>query len=65
MGDSPENSVVSQYQQSWDHENLYIVGSGSMPTIGTSNTTATLAALCYMTSEHILNKLGVISSQTS
>lgn len=65
MGDSPETSVVTKYQQSWDHENLYIVGSGSMPTIGTSNTTLTLAGLCYMTSEHINRKLGAISSQTS
>ncbi len=54
MGTSLENSVVNSKQQSWDHENLYLIGSGSMPSIGTSNTTVTLAALCFMTAEHIL-----------
>ena len=32
-----------QQQRSWDHENLYLVGAGSMPSVGTSNTTLTLA----------------------
>jgi choline dehydrogenase-like flavoprotein len=33
------------------------VGSGSMPTIGTSNTTLTLAAICFRTAESIGNEL--------
>ena len=36
-------------QRSWDHENLYLAGGGSMPSIGTSNITLTLAALCFRT----------------
>nr|WP_258316367.1 GMC family oxidoreductase [Cylindrospermopsis raciborskii] len=35
---------MDQNLKSWDHPNLYLVGSGSMPTIGTSNTTVTIAA---------------------
>ena len=35
MGASPRDSVVDDEQRSWDHENLYLVGGGSMPTIGT------------------------------
>lgn len=54
MGDCKEASVVNEKQQSWDYPNLYLIGSGSMPSIGTSNTTLTLAALCYITAEHIL-----------
>ncbi|WP_440906207.1 GMC family oxidoreductase [Catenovulum sp. SX2] len=57
MGTSAENSVVNENQQSWDHANLYLIGSGSMPTIGTSNTTLTLAALVFKTTEDIINKL--------
>lgn len=59
MGTQPTNSVVDDKQKSWDHSNLYLVGAGSMPTIGTSNTTLTLAALCFRTAEDIhleLNK---------
>jgi choline dehydrogenase-like flavoprotein len=54
MGTSPANSVVNDMQQSWDHRNLYLVGSGTFPTIATANPTLTLAALCLRTAEHIL-----------
>jgi choline dehydrogenase-like flavoprotein len=47
MGSYPHDTVVDLDQRSWDHENLYLVGGGSMPGIGTSNVTLTLAALCY------------------
>jgi len=57
MGSSPDNSVVDQYQQSWDHPNLYIVGCGSMPTVGTSNPTLTGVALSIMSAEHMFHGL--------
>jgi len=57
MGTNAQNSVVDENQKSWDHSNLYLIGSGSMPTIGTSNTTLTLAALCYKTTEYITQEL--------
>jgi choline dehydrogenase-like flavoprotein len=57
MGTDPSNSVVDATQRTWDHENLYLVGGGSMPTIGTSNTTLTIAALCFKTAEHIIDQL--------
>ena len=58
MGTSARDSVVDFRQRSWDHDNLYLVGAGSMPTIGTSNTTLTLAALCFQSAEHIARDLG-------
>ena len=54
MGENAGTSVVDSYQRAWGHPNLFIVGPGSMPTIGTSNTTLTVAALCYRTVDHIL-----------
>lgn len=57
MGTNPRDSVVDANQRSWDHDNLYLAGGGSMPTIGSSNITLTVAALCYKTSEHILGRL--------
>lgn len=45
MGKSPSDSVVDPYQQHWQARNLFVVGGGSMVTVGTSNPTLTLAAL--------------------
>jgi choline dehydrogenase-like flavoprotein len=57
MGSAPEDSVVDSTQRSWDHKNLYLVGGGSMPTIGTSNVTLTIAAMCFRTVRHIESEL--------
>jgi choline dehydrogenase-like flavoprotein len=58
MGDDPATSVVDDCQRSWDHENLFVVGAGSMPTISTANPTSTLAALAYRTVDALLDDLG-------
>ena len=58
MGTDKATSVVDTDQRSWDHDNLYLVGGGSMPSIGTSNVTLTLAALCFRTSRAMLKHLG-------
>jgi glucose dehydrogenase len=55
MGSSSKDSVVDSYQRSWDHNNLYLVGSGVFPTTGTANPTLTIAALCLRTAERIIN----------
>jgi choline dehydrogenase-like flavoprotein len=57
MGTDPGRSVVDQDQRSWDHENLYLVGGGSMPSIGTSNITLTIGALCFKSANHIIEQL--------
>ncbi len=57
MGSSKEDSVVDPGQRSWEHRNLYLVGSGSFPTMGTSNPTLTMAALTLRTAEHMLVEL--------
>jgi choline dehydrogenase-like flavoprotein len=57
MGSSKSDSVVDTKQRSWDHQNLYLVGSGSFPTMGTSNPTLTLSALTICTAEHLIGEL--------
>jgi choline dehydrogenase-like flavoprotein len=57
MGTSKYTSVVDPAMRSWDHENLFLAGGGSMPTIGTSNITLTLAALCFRSAEFISGQL--------
>jgi choline dehydrogenase-like flavoprotein len=58
MGDSPDGSVIDADQRSWEHRNLYLLGSGSFPTMGTSNPTLTMAALTLRTADHLEKELG-------
>jgi glucose dehydrogenase len=57
MGTSGADSAVNDMQQSWDHENLFLVGSGTFPTVATANPTLTLAALCLRTADHIVRRV--------
>jgi choline dehydrogenase-like flavoprotein len=52
------NSVVNSFQLSHDHDNLYLVGSGTFPTGATANPTLTIAALCLRTAAKIGADLG-------
>jgi choline dehydrogenase-like flavoprotein len=53
MGTQRSTSVVNADQRTHDHPNLYAVGCGSMPSIGTSNPTLTMAALALRSAERI------------
>lgn len=59
MGTTKNNSVVNKHLRCWDHKNLFLVGAGSMPTIGSSNTTLTIAALSFMAAEQMLEDLKI------
>jgi choline dehydrogenase-like flavoprotein len=58
MGGDPRNSVVTSYQRSHDHDNLYLIGSGVFLTSATANPTLTIAALCLRTADKIVHDLG-------
>ena len=57
MGTDRGNSVVNDMQQSWDHANLYLVGSGTFPTGATANPTLTIAALSLRTADHLIKRV--------
>ena len=57
MGSAPGDSVVNPDMRTWDHQNLFLAGSGNMPTLGTSNPTLTLTALAFKAAEAILRQL--------
>ena len=57
MGTSRSTSVVDPDERTWDHDNLYLVGCGNMPTLGTFNPTLTIAALAFRAAERILKDL--------
>jgi len=58
MGPDPDTSVVDGNQHSHDCSNLWIVGSGSFPTIGTANPTLTIVAMALKTAKNLLSTLG-------
>ena len=58
MGSTAASSVVDAKQRTWDHHNLYLVGCGNLPTVGTSNPTLTMTALAVWAGENITADLG-------
>ena len=58
MGPDPATSVVDASQKSHDVQNLWIVGSGSFPTVGTANPTLTIMALAFKSADSIIAALG-------
>jgi choline dehydrogenase-like flavoprotein len=57
MGVDPGTSVVDASQRSHDIPNLWVVGSGSFPTVATANPTLTLMALAFKSAKSILANL--------
>jgi choline dehydrogenase-like flavoprotein len=57
MGANPDTSVVDANQRSHDLPNLWIVGSGSFPTVATANPTLTLLGLAFKSARSILAAL--------
>ena len=55
MGADPANSVVNNYLQHWDAENLFAVGAGNFAHNGGYNPTGTVGALAYRCAEGIIN----------
>jgi choline dehydrogenase-like flavoprotein len=62
MGSDPKTSVVNSDQRSWDHDNLFLVGSGVFPTIATGNPTLTIAALSLRAAATIIADLKAVAS---
>ena len=54
MGADPSTSVVNNYLQSWDVDNLFVVGACNFPQNAGFNPTGTVGALAYRAAEGIL-----------
>ncbi len=57
IGLSPRDSVTNVDGRSWDHDNLWLVGCGAMPTIATSNPTLTMTALVLKAADSLQREL--------
>ncbi|SEJ37114.1 Choline dehydrogenase [Azotobacter beijerinckii] len=53
MGNDPKTSVVDKDCRTHDHANLYIAGGAVMPTVGSVNTTLTIAALALRLADRL------------
>ncbi|KZE36836.1 GMC family oxidoreductase [Bhargavaea cecembensis] len=54
MGADPATSVVNNYLQHWDMDNLFVVGAGNFAHNGGYNPTGTVGALAYRAAEGII-----------
>ncbi|MCB8879440.1 GMC family oxidoreductase [Acidisoma cellulosilytica] len=57
MGNDPTTSVTDSVGRAHDHENLFMMSTGVMPTLATCNSTLTASALSLRTADAILGKL--------
>jgi choline dehydrogenase-like flavoprotein len=56
MGTDAGSSVVDQFGRAHEHENLFMVGTGVLPTAGTCNSTETALAVALRTVAHIVSE---------
>ncbi len=56
MGSSPADSVVNRYLQSWDADNLFIMGASVFPHQPSYNPTGTIGALAYWAAKAITTR---------
>lgn len=57
MGSDPAKSVVNGEQRAHDHPNLFLLGAGGFPSVGTANPTLTLSALALWAADTIRRDL--------
>lgn len=53
MGSDPKTSVVNNYLQMWDADNVFICGASNFPHNGGYNPTGVVGALAYRTAEGV------------
>jgi gluconate 2-dehydrogenase alpha chain len=56
MGSDPAKSVVNKFGQSWDHPNLFVIGSSTFCSMSGFNPTLTIQALAYMSADAITSR---------
>jgi len=57
MGHDPKQFVCDANQKSHDHENLFFLGSGVFPSVGTANPTLTIAATTLKAVDNIIKSV--------
>jgi gluconate 2-dehydrogenase alpha chain len=55
IGADPSTSVVNNYLQMWDYDNVFIVGASNFPQNAGKNPTGTVGALAYRAADGLIN----------
>ncbi|MEU6128432.1 GMC family oxidoreductase [Saccharopolyspora sp. NPDC047091] len=63
MGNSPEDSVLNKWNQTWDLPNLFVVDGSALTTGGAVNPTSTIGALSVRCGEYIKRRFHDITTQ--
>ena len=58
MGDDPERSVLNQFCQAWEVDNLFVTDGGCFVSNADKNPTLTIMALAWRASDYIVEQLG-------
>jgi gluconate 2-dehydrogenase alpha chain len=56
MGNDRSTSVVNRYLQSWDADNVFVIGASNFPQNASYNPTDTIGALAYWSADAIVKK---------
>ena len=56
MGDTPKDSAINRYMQSWDVHNVFVPGGNAFPQNFQANPTDMIGALCYYSVQAITEK---------
>jgi gluconate 2-dehydrogenase alpha chain len=56
MGNDPSTSVVNRYLQSWDVNNVFVIGASNFPQNASYNPTDTVGALAYWSADAIVKR---------
>jgi gluconate 2-dehydrogenase alpha chain len=56
MGEDRATSVVNRYLQSWDVDNVFVIGASNFPQNASYNPTGTVGALAYWSAEAIVKR---------
>ncbi|MDT8342480.1 MAG: GMC family oxidoreductase [Longimicrobiales bacterium] len=57
MGDSPRNSVLNQYGQAWEVDNLFCTDGGPFVSNADKNPTLSILAIAWRSSEYIVEEM--------
>ena len=57
MGKDPKTSVLSQYQQAWDVENLFVMDAAGFTSGACQNPTLTIMALTVRSTDYLLEEM--------
>lgn len=63
MGNTPDDSVLNKWCQTWDLPNLFVVDGSTLTTGGAVNPTSTIGALAVRAGEYIKRNYDHITSQ--